>query len=143
MTRGTELSAAIVDRLRSITQANGAHTEVKQVYGFGERKPDKAVPPYLLVRIMDDATAEMVGTAVLREARYEIEGVLPRSCALTDLQLLHYDIHKTLGTGQLPHTRPLKPGWPYEESAEFTSEQDGSTERSVISSITIRYIETY
>lgn len=143
MTKGTELSAAIMERLRAINQAGGFHTEIRAVYGFGERKPDKAPSPYLLVRIMEDSTVDMVGTAVCREARYEIEGVMSRSAGMAELQLLHYDIHRTLGTGQLPHIRPLKPGWPYEETAEYMPDQDGSTDISVISSITIRYVEKY
>lgn len=143
MTKGTELSAAIVEQLQSIQQANGFSTDIKAVYGFGDRKPDKAPLPYMLLRIAEDAMIENVGTAVLREARYEIEGVMPRSASLSDLQLMHYDIHRALGTGQLPNVRPLKPGWPYEESAEFMPDQEGSTDRSFISSITIRYVETY
>ncbi|TLX54869.1 hypothetical protein DN824_20520 [Stutzerimonas nosocomialis] len=143
MTRGTELSAAIVQRLEAIRIENGYHTDVARVYGFGERKPDKAPMPYILARIAEDEMEEAVGTTVSRAARYEIEGVMPRSASLQDLQLLHYDILRTLGSGQLPHVRPLKNGWPFEESAEYEPDTDGSTTRSVTSSITIRYVEKY
>lgn len=143
MTRGTELSSGIIERLQTISPANGYHTKVERVYGFGERKPDKAPMPYILARIATDELEEAVGTTASRAARYEIEGVMPRSSSLQDLQLLHHDILKTLGTGQLPHVRPLKSGWPFEEVAEYEPDIEGSTTRSVTSSITIRYVEKY
>jgi len=143
MTRGTELSSGIIERLQTISPANGYHTKVERVYGFGERKPDKAPMPYILARIATDELEEAVGTTASRAARYEIEGVMPRSSSLQDLQLLHHDILKTLGTGQLPHVRPLKSGWPFEEAAEYEPDIEGSTTRSVTSSITIRYVEKY
>lgn len=143
MTKGTELSSGILDRLEVISPANGYHTEVQRVYGFGERKPDKAPMPYILARIAEDQLEESVGTTASRAARYEIEGVMSRSASLHDLQLLHHDILRTLGTGQLPHVRPLKSGWPFEETAEYEPDIDGSTTRSVTSSITIRYVEKY
>lgn len=143
MTTGTELSDEIVRRLELISQANGYHTQVERVYGFGERKPDKAPMPCVLARIAEDSIEETVGTTALRAARYEIEGIMPRSASLQDLQRLHHDILKTLGTGQLPHVRPLKSGWSFEESAEYEPDIDGSTTRSVTSSITIRYVEKY
>lgn len=143
MTRGTELSSGITGRLEAISPASGYHTEVQRVYGFGERKPDKAPMPYILARIVSDEIEEMVGTAASRAARYEIEGVMPRSASLQDLQLLHHDILKTLGTGQLPHVRLLRSGWPFEESTEYEPDIDGQATRSVISSITLRYVEKY
>lgn len=143
MTRGTELSSGIIERLQTISPASGYHTKVERVYGFGERKPDKAPMPYILARIATDELEEAVGTTASRAARYEIEGVMPRSSSLQDLQLLHHDILKTLGTGQLPHVRPLKSGWPFEEVAEYEPDIEGSTTRSVTSSITIRYVEKY
>lgn len=143
MTRGTELSSSIVERLEAISPANGYHTEVRRVYGFGERKPDKAPMPYLLARIVSDEMEEAVGTTASRAAQYQIEGVMPRSATLQELQLLHYDILRTLGTGQLPHVRPLKSGWPFEESAEYEPDIEGSATRSVTSTITIRYVEKY
>lgn len=143
MTRGSELTTAIVERLEAVSPADGYHTAAVRVYGFGERKPDKAPTPYILVRIASDEMEESVGTTASRAARYEIEGVMPRSASLQDLQLLHHDILKTLGTGQLPHVRPLKSGWPFEESAEYEPDIDGKTTRSVISSITLRYVEKY
>jgi hypothetical protein len=143
MTRGTELSSGIIERLQTISPANGYHTKVERVYGFGERKPDKAPMPYILARIADDELEDTVGTAASRAARYEIEGVMSRSASLQDLQLLHHDILRTLGTGQLPHVRLLKSGWPFEEAAEYEPDIEGSTTRSVTSSITIRYVEKY
>lgn len=143
MTRGTELSAEIIRRLEAIRPADGYHTDALRVYGFGERKPDKAPMPYILARIASDELEETVGTSASRAARYEIEGVMPRSASLQDLQLLHHDILRTLGTGKLPHVRPLKSGWPFEESAEYEPDIDGKTTRSVISSITLRYVEKY
>lgn len=143
MTRGTELSSGIIERLQAISPANGYHTHVERVYGFGERKPDKAPMPYILARIAEDELEETVGTTASRAARYEIEAVMPRSASLQDLQLLHHDILRTLGTGQLPHVRPLKSGWPFEEATEYEPDIEGSTTRSVTSSITIRYVETY
>lgn len=143
MTRAAELSSSIIERLEAISPASGYHTEVQRVYGFGERKPDKAPMPYILARIAEDELEEAVGTAASRAARYEIEGVMPRSASLQDLQLLHYDILRTLGTGKLPHVRPLKSGWPFEETAVYEPDIEGSTTRSVTSSITIRYVEKY
>lgn len=143
MTKGAELSSGIIERLEAISSANGYYTDVQRVYGFGERKPDKAPTPYILARIAEDELEESVGTVASRAARYEIEGVMPRSASLQELQLLHHDILRTLGTGQLPHVRPLKSGWPFEETAEYEPDIDGSTTRSVTSSITIRYVEKY
>lgn len=143
MSKAAELSEGIRACLERIRPANGFSTDVKGIYGFGETKPDKAPTPCLLVRIAEDEMGEMVGTTASRTATYEIQGVLSRSASLQDLQRLHHDILVALGTGKLPHIRPLKPGWPFEESAEFDADQDGSTARTVTSTVTLRYIEKY
>jgi len=143
MTRGTELSAAIEAQLQVINQANGYATQLRGVYGFAERKPDKAPLPYLLVRIVEDELLRMVGTKAARAVRYEIEGCMPRSATLRDLQLLHHDILVSLGTGQLPHVTALDSGRVFEESAEYVADQDGSTTISVISTVSLQYVETY
>ncbi|UQY33593.1 hypothetical protein K8U54_17990 [Pseudomonas fulva] len=143
MSRAAELSTAIMERLSSIKPADGFNTQIDRVYGFGDVKPERAQPPYLLVRIAGDSLKEMAGTVASREVTYEIEGVLGRDASLQDLQHLHYDVLVTLGTGQLPHISPLKTGRPFEESAEFTPDVNGSNARSFVSSVTLVYVERY
>lgn len=143
MTKATELSEAILARLEAITPDNGYHTAVARVYGFGETKPDAAPKPYILARIASDDLEKAVGTKGSRAVTYQLEGVMPRSASLQDLQRLHHDILKTLGVDTLPGVRPLESGWLFEESAEFDPDQNGSTSRTVISTVTLRYVETY
>ena len=141
MTRATDLSEAINARLAAITPADGYSTAVAAVYGFGDVKPDKAPLPCVLVRISSDEMGRAIGSKVSRTATYEIEGVMSRSASLQDLQRLHHDIIKTLGADTLPGVRPLDSGWLFEESAEFDPEP-GGTLRSVVSTVTIQYIES-
>jgi len=143
MTQATDLSEAIQARLEAITPANGYHSAVARVYGFGETKPDRAPTPYILARIVSDELEKAVGSKASRLIVYEFEGVLPRTASLQDLQCLHHDILKTLGVDSLPGVRPLQSGWLFEESAEFDPDHNGSTARTVISTITLRYVETY
>lgn len=143
MSKAAELSDGIRKCLERIHPANGFSTDLRGVYGFGEAKPDKAPTPCLLVRIAEDELGEMVGATASRTVTYEIEGIFARSASLQDLQRLHHDILVALGTGKLPNVRPLKSGWPFEESATFDADQDGSTARTVTSVVTLRYIEKY
>ena len=143
MTRATELSEALDQRLEAIKQAAGFHTEIAGVNGFGKNKPDKAPLPFLLMRITGDDKEDERAGKFLRAATYQIEGVLPRTAALQDLQHLHHDIIKTIGADPLPMVRPLDSGWLFEESTEFDPENDGSRFRTVVVSVTLRYIETY
>lgn len=143
MTRATELSEALEQRLESINQANGFHTEIAGVYGFGKSKSDKAPLPFLLVRAAGDDREDEKAGKVLRAATYQIEGVLPRSASLQDLQRLQHDIIKTIGADPLPMVRPIESGWLFEESTEFDPENDGSSYRTVVVSVTLRYVETY
>lgn len=143
MTRATELSEALEVRLEAIKQAAGFHTEVAGVYGFGKPKPDKAALPCLLVRVTGDDREDQKGGHVLRAATYQIEGVMPRASSLQDLQRLQHDIIKTIGADPLPMVRPMPSGWLFEESTEFDPENDGSSYRTVVVSVTLRYVETY
>ena len=143
MTRATELSEALEQRLEAIKQAAGFHTEVAGVYGFGKNKPDKAPLPFLLMRITGDDKEDERAGKFLRAATYQIEGVLPRTATLQDLQQLHHDIIKTIGADPLPMIRPLASGWLSEESTEYDPDNDGSTYRSVVVTVTLRYVETY
>ena len=143
MTRATDLSEAIEARLEAIKQAAGFHTELAGVYGFGQNKPDKAPLPCVLVRIASDEKEEQKGDKWLRAVTYQVEGIMPRAATLQDLQRLHHDIISTIGADPLPMARPLANGWLLEESAEFDPDNDGSTYRTVIVSLTLRYIETY
>lgn len=143
MTRATDLSAALELRLDAISPANGFSTEIKGVYGFGKVKPDKAPLPCVLVRITGDDREEAQGTKAKRAVTYQLEGVMPRSASLQDLQRLHHDMIKTIGADPLPGVRPLKDGWLFEESTEFDPDNDGSTFRTVVCSVTLRYVETY
>lgn len=143
MTSATDLSEAVEVRLDAIKTAGGYHTEVARVYGFGEKKPDKAPMPYILARIQSDELEKAVGTKGSRIIVYQFEGVLPRTASLQDLQRLHHDILKTLGVETLPNVRPLPNGWMFEESAEFDPDTNGETLRTVVSTVTLRYVETY
>lgn len=143
MSRGSELSAAIEVALGAINPGNGFATDMKEIYGFGSTKPDKAPAPYILLRIAEDTIEGFVGTKAKRGVTYEVQGVMSRAATLQELQLFHHDILKALGQGQLPETRPVKAGWPFEETAEFDPSQDGGAQRSVISTVTFAYVETY
>lgn len=143
MSRSTELSAALEQCLERISPANGFATDVRSVYGFGEVKKDAAPSPYLLVRIADDSAAERKGSKVLRIAVYEVQAVFGRSATLQDLQSCHHDILRSLGYGDLPPGRELIQGEIIEESAEFDPGAGGSTSRSLISRLSIKYVETY
>lgn len=143
MTKGTDLSTAIESRLQEISQANGYATTIAGVYGFGERVRDNSATPYLLARVADDSIEKLVGTTAARVAQYQIEAVFPRTASLQDLQRCHHDILRTLGAGGTLPDRPLIPGKAFEESAEFDPDQNGSSARRLISTITIRYVEQY
>jgi hypothetical protein len=143
MTRATELSEALELRLEAIKQAAGFHTQLAGVYGFGKIKPDAAPLPCLLVRVTGDEPERTLGNKAQRAVTYQIEGVMPRASSLQDLQRLQHDILKTIGVDPLPMVRPLESGWLFEESTEFDPENDGSRFRTVVVSVTLRYIETY
>lgn len=143
MSKAAELSAAIEQRLEGIKQAAGYNTEVAGVYGFGKNKPDAAPMPFLLVRVAEDVKEDQKGDKWLRAATYQVQGVFPRSATLQDLQRLHHDIIKTIGADPLPVARNIPGGWLLDESAEFDPDSEGSRLRSVVLSITLRYIETY
>jgi hypothetical protein len=143
MTRATELSEALELRLEAIKQAAGFHTQLAGVYGFGKIKPDAAPLPFLLVRVTSDDPERLMGNKAQRAVTYQIEGVMPRASSLQDLQRLQHDILKTIGVDPLPMVRPLESGWLFEESTEFDPENDGSRFRTVVVSVTLRYIETY
>lgn len=143
MTSAAQLSTAIEVRLGSIGPGTGFHTDIRAVYGFGKPKPDAAPFPCLLVRIASDVREGGVGSKILRAVTYQIEGVMARTASLQDLQRLHHDLIKAIGADPLPMVRALANGWLFEESAEFDPDNDGSTYRTVVSSITLRYIETY
>ena len=143
MTRASELADAIEAQLNKIRTADGFHHDIDRVYGFGQRKPDNVAPPFILIRILEDRTDETAGNAANRVVDYEIEGVMSRSSELRDLQLLHHDIMRSLGLGQFTHIRPIKPGFPFEESTEFEPDRDGQPVRRLISTVTFRYVEKY
>lgn len=143
MSRGAELSVGIEAALALIHPENGFVTDIKSVYGFGEAKPDKAPLPCLLVKISDDELVEFTAGKAKRHVVYEVHGIMSRAASLQDLQRLHHDILVALGQGQLPGSRPVKAGWTFEESAEFDPGSDGIVQRSVISSVTFAYVETY
>ncbi len=143
MTKGAELTEALETCLRNIAQVNGYLTDIKGVYGFAETKPDKAPLPCLLVTLESDDLDEMVGTTALRHAQYQICGVFPRNATLQDMQRCHHDILRSIGLGQLLPIRELKPGEGFEEGAVYESGKDGSTQRQVISTLSVRYVERY
>lgn len=143
MTKATDLSEALEQRLEAIKQANRFATEVAGVYGFGKTKPDKAPLPCLLVRITSDDRIGAQGNALLRAVSYQIEGVMPRSASLQELQALHHDIIKTIGADPLPGARMMPGGWLFEDAAEFDPDNDGSTYRCVVVTVTMHYVETY
>lgn len=143
MTRATDLSEAILARLAAISVASGFHTDIQSVYGFGERKPDRAQPPYLLVRIGEDVSLKRSCNTAQRLATYIIEGVLSRSASLADLQRLHHDILLSMGAGQLPIVSRQRAEWLAEESVEFDPEQNGSTTRTLLCTLQINYLEEY
>lgn len=143
MSKGSDLSAAIEAKLALIKAVNGYATDVAAVYGFAQSKKDGAPCPYLLVRVAEDAAAERVGSKVRRLAAYEVQGVFSRTATLQDLQRCHHDILCSLGYGDLPPGRELIQGEIIEEVAEFDQDAGGSTTRSVISRLTIQYVEAY
>lgn len=143
MSKGSDLSSAIESKLALIKAANGYATDVAAVYGFGQSKKDGAPHPYLLVRVAEDASEARAGSKVKRLATYEVQAVFSRTASLQDLQRCHHDILRSLGYGDLPPGRELIQGEITEESAEFAPDTGGSTCRTVISRLTIRYVEAY
>lgn len=143
MTKATDLSAALEQRLQTIDTSTGYATNLQAVYGFGERVRDGAATPYLLVRLARDEVEQRAGRAVARIAQYEIEGVFARTASLQDLQRCQHDILRALGAGEILPDRPLKPGEPIEEAVEYDPEQNGSPHRRFISTLSIRYVEQY
>lgn len=142
MTKATDLSDAIETNLAMITPANGYATAITAVYGFGLAKKDTAPLPCLLVRVGEDTAEQPVGNTCKRHAQYEIEGIFPRSASLQDLQRCHHDILRALGYGSQLPARALRAGTIVEEVAEFDPEPE-SDKRRLVSTITIRYVETY
>lgn len=143
MSKGSDLSAAIEAKLSLIKAVNGYTTDIAGVYGFSQPKKDSAPCPYLLVRVAEDSGSERSGSKVKRLAIYEVQGVFSRTATLQDLQRCNHDILRSLGYGDLPPGRELIQGEIVEESAEFDPDTSGSTTRSVISRLTIQYVEAY
>lgn len=147
MSQAALLSVAIYERLKNITTANGYHTNITQVYGVQQNKPDSAKPPYILMRIGEDRLTKRLGDKSQRAASYAIEGVLGRIATLGDLQKLHHDILKALCFGAVPLINQQRSEWLGEESAEFdppeSSGAPGSTVHSVVCTLEINYIENY
>lgn len=143
MSKGSELSAAIEAKLSLIKAVNGYATDIAGVYGFGQSKKDGASCPYLLVRVAEDSGSERSSNKVKRQAIYEVQAVFSRTATLQDLQRCNHDILRSLGYSDLPPGRELIQGEIVEESAEFDPDTSGSTTRSVISRLTIQYVESY
>lgn len=143
MSKGSDISAAIEAKLALIKTVNGYATDIAGVYGFGQQKKDGAPQPCLLVRLADDSAAERKGNMVRRHAVYEVQGLFSRTATLQDLLRCHHDILCSLGYGDLPPGRELIHGEIVEEAAEFDPDSGGSTTRSVISRLTIQYVEAY
>lgn len=143
MSKGSDISAAIEAKLALIKAVNGYATDIAGVHGFGQPKKDGASVPCLLVRLVDDSSAERKGSMVRRHAVYEVQGIFSRTATLQDLQRCHHDILRSLGYGDLPPGRELIQGEIIEDVAEFDQDAGGSTTRSVISRLTIQYVEAY
>ena len=142
MSKAAELSSALEECLAQISTANGYHTALQGIYGFGKTKKDGDPLPCLLVRIADDTAEERAGPSAKRLATYQIEGVFPRSASLQDLQRCHHDILRALGYGHPVANRALVAGAVVDDSAEFDPEPEG-TLRRVITSLSLRYVEAY
>lgn len=143
MSKSAELTDDVIKCLGEISQDNGYHTEIRDIYGIGQVKPDKAPMPCLVLHVADDEGVERVGVTVRRSITYIIEAVFGRGATLQDMQRCHHDILKALGYGEVPQRRPLSQGWVGEESAEFDMAPDGGSHRSVIAAVSIQYIEKY
>jgi hypothetical protein len=143
MSKGAQLSAAIEARLGQIKPANGFTTDIKAVYPFGKAKPDTAPAPVILLRAGEDQLLSNIWPDAIRQVTYQIEGVMARAATLQELQALHHDIVKAVCGTKLPGTRPLENGHQFEDSADFDPDTDGSTNRRVIVSITLNYVESY
>lgn len=143
MSAGAELSAAIESCLQQICPANGYATDIRGVYGFGQRRPDTAPAPYLVVRVGEDQSVQRVGPKLRRQAVYEVQAFFGRSATLQDMQRCHHDILRSFGYGEIPPERTLQKGDIKEESVEYDPDSDGSNLRTLIARITIEYIETY
>lgn len=140
MTKATELTRAIESRLQGIAPANGYHTALNGVF-LRKAPDDKQATPFALLRIADDQSLERSPMTARRNATFEIEGVLPRSATLIEMQQFHADVLKALGWAGGVFDRPI-PGECKQDSAEFPNDPTADRSR-VIVTVDVEYVEKY
>lgn len=143
MTRGTELTAKVIEALEQIRGSNDFETTLAAVYPPLTKAPSQGPLPYALVRVTNDRIEKVTGRTVKRVRTYEIEFGFARSTPWQSVETAHHDLLRAFGLGQLQPARKL-PGWADEEEVDyFPADVDGSTVSRLICSFSAAYVETY
>lgn len=142
-TKASQVTRDLRARLGEIRPVNGYLTDLRAVYGPTDRVPDKAIGPYALVRVANDART---GTAVRQATRlrtFEVEVVFPRSAEEHELDDVHVDILRALGFGEDQPERKF-PGL-VEDIDEAVPQfaEAGRSFHTLTATIGVIYVETY
>lgn len=143
MTKGTELTASLVEALEGIVPSAGFHTQLFGIYEDARKVPKDARKPYALVRLNLDRIDTMAGPSAKRVREYEIEVVFAGTAERRDLELCHHDLLRSFGLGK-PQPQRAFPGWRNEEEAAYLPPGvDGSTTWRLVSAVSLNYSENY
>ncbi|WP_314407349.1 hypothetical protein [Pseudomonas kuykendallii] len=143
MTKATQVTAALCERLAEISRGNGYLTDLQRVYDPFERVQDKAPLPYALVRYPLDSRTSNASYQATRVRTFEIECVFGKSAEPGALDDLHVDLLRCLGFGQDQPERVFPGLIEDQDEAEFVPASEGKNTHSLILTIGVTYVETY
>lgn len=143
MSKASEISKGLRERLEKITPANGYATQLQRVYGPTDKPRDKAPMPLALIRPQADTKTSGAGFQATRVRTYEIEVQFAKSADESELSNAHVDILRALGFGQDQPERKFPGLLEDEDQAEFRFATEGETTHSITLTIGVLYVESY
>lgn len=145
MTRGTELTAKVIEALEQIRGSNDYETTLAAVYPPLTKALSSGPTPYALVRVTNDRVDSVAGRTVKRVRTYEIELGFASATPWQSVETAHHDLLRALGLGrQNPTPGALRAGWADDEEVDyFPAFVDGSSVSRLICSFSAAYVETY
>ncbi|WP_312115303.1 hypothetical protein [Stutzerimonas nitrititolerans] len=143
MSKVSEISKGLRDRLEQINPSNGYLTQIQRVYGPTDKPRDKAPMPLALIRPQADTKTSVAGFQATRVRTYEIEVQFAKSADEAELSNAHVDILRALGFGQDQPERKFPGLLEDEDQAEFRFATEGETTHSITLTIGVLYVESY
>jgi hypothetical protein len=141
MTKASNLTAAIKDRLELIAPSNGYHTDLKAVFELRPAK-DSQPTPFALFAWQEDTTEKRGQRDAQRSRSYVVQGVFDSSVGFADLDRFHYDVLRAVGYGAKVFENPI-PAEIISDSAEVEPAADGSSKTTITITLEARYTEAY